>query len=197
MKSIEELIGALSRLPGIGSKSASRLAYYLIQNNKEDNRQLGRLIGTIQDKIRLCTICGSFTEEEHCRICSDPNRDTDLLCVVEQPQDVFTIEAAGIYYGLYHVLQGAISPLDGIGPQQLSIGQLLRRLDAGSFQEIILATNPTEAGDTTALYITQLLKPYQVKVSRLASGLPVGGDLEYTDKVTLARSLRGRVLMEE
>ncbi|MDA3832719.1 MAG: recombination mediator RecR [Spirochaetales bacterium] len=197
MKAIDELIQAFSRLPGIGSKSASRLTYHLIQNNSRDNKQLGELIGTIQDKIRLCSICGSFTEDDLCEICTDTSRERDLLCVVEEPQDVLTLETASAYQGLYHVLTGAISPLDGIGPEQLTISLLLERIQQGSFQEVILATNPNESGDTTAIYITHLLKKYPVRISRLASGLPVGGDLEYTDRVTLARSLRGRILMEK
>ena len=195
MRSIDELIKAFSRLPGIGSKSASRIVYQLISRSGQDNQLLGELVSTIQDKIHLCSICGSFTEGDICEACDDPGRDRDQLCIVEQPQDVFTIESSGAYHGLYHVLHGAISPLDGIGPEQLSFGQMLKRIDTGEFSEIILATNPTEEGDTTALYITHILKDRGLTVTRLASGLPVGGDLEYTDKVTLARSLRGRIVM--
>ncbi|MGM0431772.1 MAG: recombination mediator RecR [Spirochaetota bacterium] len=196
MKAIEDLVQALSRLPGIGSKSASRLAFFLIQNSTAENKRLGELIGSIRDRIRLCSVCGSFTEDELCEVCSDPGRDNGLLCVVEEPQDVLMMESIGAYQGLYHVLHGAISPLDGIGPEQLSLGQLIHRVKQGYFQEVILATNPTEAGDTTAMYISQLLKDLPVRVSRLASGLPVGGDLEYTDRVTLARSFRGRIPMD-
>ncbi|MCF7940250.1 MAG: recombination mediator RecR [Spirochaetia bacterium] len=197
MRSIDELIRGLSRLPGVGNKSASRIAYHLIQRDVRDNHLLGELISTIQDKIRLCDVCGSFTEGQICDVCQDPHRDHTLICVVEQPQDVFTIEASGVYNGYYHVLHGAISPLDGIGPDQLTIGQLIERITTGDFSEVILAMNPTEEGDTTAMYITHLLRSSRVTTSRLASGLPVGGDLEYTDKVTLARSLRGRIRMSD
>ncbi len=195
MKSIDELIRSFSRLPGIGNKSASRIVYHLIEQNRNDNLMFGELISTIQDKIHLCSICGSFTETDICEVCNDPSRDRSLLCIVEQPQDVFTIEASGVYNGMYHVLHGAISPLDGIGPEQLSFGEMLNRINSDEFIEIILATNPTEEGDTTALYVMHVLKHKEIKVTRLASGLPVGGDLEYTDKVTLARSLRGRIPM--
>jgi recombination protein RecR len=197
MRAIDELIQQLSRLPGIGAKSASRLTFHLIQNSPQDNRRLGELIGSISEKIHLCRNCGSFTEYEVCDICADQGRDDKLLCIVEQPQDVLTLEAAGAYQGRYHVLGGAISPLDGIGPEQLSISKLINRVQNGSFEEVILATNPNESGDTTAIYVTHILKPYAVKVTRLASGLPVGGDLEYTDRVTLARSLRGRIRMDQ
>jgi recombination protein RecR len=197
MRAIDELIQHLSRLPGIGAKSASRLTFHLIMNNPGDNRRLGELISTISEKIHLCRNCGSFTEYEVCDICTDENRERGLLCVVEQPQDVMTLETAGAFQGLYHVLGGAISPLDGIGPEQLSIGKLTDRVEKEDFEEVILATNPNESGDTTAMYITQLLRPFKLKVTRLASGLPVGGDLEYTDRVTLARSLRGRIRMDD
>ncbi|MCH3917636.1 MAG: recombination mediator RecR [Spirochaetia bacterium] len=193
MTVLEDLISNLARLPGIGPKSAARLAYYLIKTDKTFNQKLGEQIQQIQDKIFPCSICGSFTETDPCPICSDPTRDHETLCIVEQPQDVMTLQASGSYNGLFHVLGGAISPLDGIGPEKLSFGKLLSRLDNGNFKEVIIATNPTEEGDTTALYIRQILRDRPITLSRLASGLPIGGDLEYADKLTVARSLRGRV----
>ena len=196
MKILQELIRTLSRLPGIGAKSASRIAYYLIQSDSYYNQNLSSLIAELQNRIFTCSECGSFTETDPCPICSDSGRDTGTVCVVEQPQDVLTIEASGAYHGLFHVLQGAISPLDGIGPDQLTIRELMKRITERSFSEVILATNPTEAGDTTALYISHLLKDRNITVTRLASGLPIGGDLEYADRITLARSLRGRIRLE-
>jgi len=194
MTALENLIQTLSRLPGIGPKSASRLAYHLIKTEKRYNQNLSQAIATIQDRIFPCSICGSFTETDPCPVCSDVSRDRSLLCVVEEPQDVLTIQSSGAYNGLYHVLGGAISPLDGIGPEQLSFSRLLQRIKEGQFTELIIATNPTEEGDTTALYIRHILKDYkELSITRLASGLPIGGDLEYADRITLARSLRGRV----
>nr|WP_321306183.1 recombination mediator RecR [uncultured Sphaerochaeta sp.] len=194
MTALENLIQTLSRLPGIGPKSASRLAYHLIKTEKSYNQNLSQAIATIQDRIFPCSICGSFTETDPCPVCSDASRDRSLLCVVEEPQDVLTIQSSGAYNGLYHVLGGAISPLDGVGPEQLSFSRLLQRIKEGQFTELIIATNPTEEGDTTALYIRHILKEHtELSITRLASGLPIGGDLEYADRITLARSLRGRV----
>jgi recombination protein RecR len=194
MTALESLIKSLTRLPGIGPKSASRIAYHLIKSDKYYNRSLGEAIATIADKILPCSVCGSFTETDPCPICSDPSRDRSQICVVEEPQDVLTIQGSGAYTGLFHVLGGAISPLDGIGPERLSFEKLLDRIQEGSFSEVIIATNPTEEGDTTALYIRHILKDRpEISITRLASGLPIGGDLEYADRITLARSLRGRV----
>jgi len=194
MTALDTLIQNLSRLPGIGPKSASRLAYHLIKTDKTYNQNLAQAIATIQDIIFPCSECGSFTETDPCPICSDPSRDKSQLCIVEHPQDVITVQASGAYTGLYHVLGGAISPLDGIGPESLSFAKMLRRIDTGAFSEIIIATNPTEEGDTTALYIRHILRDHpELSITRLASGLPIGGDLEYADRVTLARSMRGRV----
>jgi len=194
MTALENLIQTLSRLPGIGPKSASRLAYHLIKTDKGYNTTLAEAIATIQDKIFPCSVCGSFTEYDPCPICSDSSRDRTQLCVVEQPQDVLTLQSSGAYNGLYHVLGGAISPLDGIGPEHLSFSKLVKRIDEGGFSELIIATNPTEEGDTTALYLRHVLKHHpELSITRLASGLPIGGDLEYADRITLARSLRGRV----
>jgi recombination protein RecR len=194
MTALETLVQTLSRLPGIGVKSASRLAYHLIKAEKSYNQTLAQAIATIQDKVFPCSECGSFTETDPCPVCGDPSRDRSQICVVEQPQDVVTLQASGAYNGLYHVLGGAISPLDGIGPEHLSFSKLLKRIEKGSFSELIIATNPTEEGDTTALYIRHILKDHpELSITRLASGLPIGGDLEYADRITLARSMRGRV----
>jgi recombination protein RecR len=193
MTALNELIESLSRLPGVGPKTASRLAYYLINSDPAYNNILGEEISTIQNKIFTCSICGSFTETEPCEICSDTLRDRTKLCIIEQPQDVITLTTSGVYDGLFHVLGGAINPLEGMGPEKLSFSKLLKRIDEGEFKEIIIATNPTEEGDTTALYLKHILKDKDVEITRLASGLPIGGDLEYADKTTIARSLRGRI----
>lgn len=194
MTAIESLAKLLSRLPGIGPKSASRIAFSLIKTSKDYNALLAQEIASIQDKIHPCSICGSFTETDPCPVCTDPSRDKTLLCIVEQPQDVITIQSSGVYSGLFHVLGGAINPLNGVGPEDLSFNQLLKRIKEGSFTEIIIATNPTEEGDTTALYIRHLLKDFpELSLTRLASGLPIGGDLEYADRITLTRSFRSRV----
>ncbi|MDD3366217.1 MAG: recombination mediator RecR [Sphaerochaetaceae bacterium] len=197
MNALETMVKQLSRLPGIGPKSASRLAYHLIKTDPHYNQLLAESIATIQDLIFPCSICGSYTETDPCPICSDPNRDRTLMCVVEQPQDVITIVASGSYNGLFHVLGGALSPLEGIGPDKLDIANLVKRIDEGTFQELIIATNPTEEGDTTAMYLRHVLKGKSLTISRLASGLPIGGDLEYADRLTLARSMRGRVNFKE
>lgn len=198
MTSLDELIQALAKLPGIGRKSAARLAYHLLQTDQQFNTRLGKLIHSVQQKIIRCSRCGSFTEagEDPCPICTYPDRDRSSLCVVEHPQDVLTLETTGAFNGLFHVLGGLISPLDGIGPEQLSLGKLADRIAEESIQEVIVATNPTEEGDTTALYIAHLLKQTGVRVTRLASGIPVGGDLEYADRITIARSLRGRTIVD-
>lgn len=194
MTALESLTKLLSRLPGIGPKSASRIAFSLIKTPRDYNALLAQEIADIQEKIHPCTICGSFTETNPCPVCSDPSRDKTTLCIVEQPQDVITIQASGVYNGLFHVLGGAINPLNGVGPENLSFSQLLKRIKEGSFVEIIIATNPTEEGDTTALYLRHLLKDFtELNLTRLASGLPIGGDLEYADRTTLTRSFRSRV----
>lgn len=193
MTALQELIESLSRLPGIGPKTASRLAYHLIKTDKNFNKKLGEEIASVQEKIFTCSCCGCFTETDPCPICSDELRDRSTLCIVEQPQDVLTLSESGVYDGLFHVLGGAINPLEGIGPEKLSFSKLLKGIESNDFKEIIIATNPTEEGDTTALYIRNLLKGKDITVTRLASGLPIGGDLEYADKTTVARSLRGRV----
>ena len=194
MTALENLSKLLSRLPGVGPKSASRIAFSLINTPKDYNELLAKSIAEIKDRIRPCSICGSFSETEICPVCSDSMRDRTQLCIVEQPQDVITIQASGAYNGLFHVLGGAINPLNGVGPENLSFDRLLQRINEGSFREIIIATNPTEEGDTTALYIRHILKDHEgLSLTRLASGLPIGGDLEYADRTTLTRSFRGRI----
>lgn len=195
MTTLDLLISNLSRLPGIGRKSASRIAYYLLKADRQYVESVSRQIAELKDRIKVCTVCGNYTEEEPCGICSDPRRDRSLLCVVEQSEDVATIEATNEYHGLYHVLMGVLSPIDGIGPENLNLARLLHRVRNEGVEEVIIATNPTVEGDTTGLYVVRLLKDVGVRVSRLASGLPVGGDLEYADRITLARSLKGRTLL--
>ena len=193
MNAIDELTDSFSRLPGIGKKSAGRLVNYILKADSIWVKRFADEISGLQEKIRPCSICGSWTESDPCPICSNPLRDQSLICVVEQPQDVSTIESSHEYNGLFHVLGGVIAPLEGIGPDQLRIAELLERVKSGKIKEVILATNPTVEGDTTALYIQRLLSENkEIAVTRLASGLPVGGDLEYADLLTLARSFRGR-----
>ena len=191
MNALDDVIESLSRLPGIGKKSATRIAFFLLKSDRSICERLAADVSVLHDRIRTCSVCGAYTEDEVCRVCSDPGRDHHLLCVVEQPQDVQTIEAVKEYNGVFHVLGGVIAPLEGIGPDQLRMTELVGRVQEG-IGEVILATNPTVEGDTTALYIQRMLRPLGVNVTRLASGLPVGGDLEYADRLTLARSFRGR-----
>ena len=194
MTALDNLSKLLSRLPGVGPKSASRIAFSLINTPADYNALLAKSIAEIKDKVKPCSVCGSFTENDPCPVCSDPARDRTQLCIVEQPQDVLTIQASGAYNGLFHVLGGAINPLNGVGPENLSFDKLKKRIAEGSFTEIIIATNPTEEGDTTALYIRHILRDREdLSLTRLASGLPIGGDLEYADRTTLTRSFRGRI----
>lgn len=192
MNIIDELTGTFSRLPGIGKKSASRIVNHLLKADSLYIQNFSRQIVELQQKIKPCSICGFWTEGDVCPICSSPLRDKSVICVVEQPQDVQTIESAGGFTGVYHVLGGVIAPLEGIGPDQLNLASLVNRASSPDVKEIIIATNPTFEGDSTALYIQKALVDSDVKVTRLATGIPVGGDLEYADKLTLARSFRGR-----
>ncbi|MCR4741914.1 MAG: recombination mediator RecR [Treponema sp.] len=198
MNAFDELANNFSRLPGIGKKSAIRMVNWLLKQDSLYVKQFAHNLGSLQDKIKPCSICGMWTEEDPCLICSNNLRDKSQLCVVEQSQDVSTIEAYGEYKGFYHVLGGLLNPLEGIGPNQLSIQPLLNRIKTadGQIKEVIIATNPTVQGDTTALYLNQAISQLQlkepVKVTRLATGIPVGGDLEYIDKRTLSLSFRGR-----
>ncbi|MCS7007836.1 MAG: recombination mediator RecR [Thermoleophilia bacterium] len=189
--SVESLVAQLTKLPGIGRRTAQRLAFYLLATPTEEALALARAIEEVKTRVRFCRVCGNLTEDELCSVCGDPSRDRTRICVVEQPVDVVSIERTGEYRGLYHVLGGALSPLDGVEPSDLRIDGLLGRVDAGGVEEVVLATNPTMTGEATAAYIADRLRG-KVRVTRLASGLPVGGDLEYADEVTLGRALAGR-----
>jgi recombination protein RecR len=189
---IQDLIDELSRLPGIGPKSAQRLAFYMVKAPSQDARRLAEAIVAAKERVRFCKECFSVSEGDLCRICRDPGRDSSLICVVEESKDQAAIEKAGVIKGRYHVLGGAISPLEGIGPDDLRVQELLDRVSRDHVKEVILATNPNLEGNATAMYVAALLKPIGVTVTRLASGLPVGGDLEYADEVTLAQALEGR-----
>jgi recombination protein RecR len=192
---IQDLIDALGRLPGIGPKSAQRIAFHILQADSEIADSLVDAVRTVKDRVKFCTDCGNVSEEEQCRICRDPRRDPTKICVVEEPKDVIAIERTREFRGKYHVLGGAISPIDGIGPDQLRIRELIQRLSDSTITEIILATDPNLEGEATATYLARLIKPMGISVSRLASGLPVGGDLEYADEVTLGRAFEGRTTL--
>jgi recombination protein RecR len=193
---VQELIDELGRLPGIGPKSAQRIAFHIVQTESFDVRRLGELLLEVREKVRFCVDCGNVSDQERCNICRDPRRSRDLICVVEEAKDVVAIERTREFRGLYHVLGGAISPIDGIGPEDLRIRELLQRLGDGTVEEVIIATDPNLEGEATATYLSRLLRTIEVNVSRLASGLPVGGDLEYADEVTLGRAFEGRRLVE-
>lgn len=189
---VQDLIDELGRLPGIGPKSAQRIAFYLLSADATDVARLADSITTVKEKVRFCDICGNVAEATLCRICADPRRSEETLCVVEEPKDVVAIERTREFRGKYHVLGGAIDPMNGVGPDDLRIRELLTRLGDGTVQEVIIATDPNIEGEATATYLTRMLAPIGVTVSRLASGLPVGGDLEYADEVTLGRAFEGR-----
>ena len=189
---VQDLIDELGRLPGIGPKSAQRIAFHLLQTDPVEARRLSDAITRVKDTMRFCVRCHNVSQAEQCRICLDPRRDDTLLCVVEEPRDVVAIERTREFRGRYHVLGGAISPIDGIGPDQLHIRELVLRLDAEPVAEVILATNPNVEGEATASYLSRLLATLEVRTTRLASGLPVGGDLDYADEVTLGRAFSGR-----
>ena len=193
---VQDLIDELGRLPGIGPKSAQRIAFHLLKLSKEDALRLARAIAEAKDRVAWCTQCFNISEGELCGICADTRRDATLLCVVEEPRDIVSVEKTGEYRGRYHVLQGAINPIEGVGPDQLRVKELLVRLEDEGVQEVILCTNPNIEGEATALYLGRLLKPIGIKVTRIASGLPVGGDLEYADELTLGRALEGRRVMD-
>lgn len=189
---VQELIDELGRLPGVGPKSAQRIAFHIVQTQNFDVTRLAKVLLEVRERVRFCERCGNVSESDVCHICADPERDRTLICVVEEPKDVAAIERTRSYEGLYHVLGGAISPIDGIGPDQLNIRSLMPRLETSEVAEVIIATDPNLEGDATASYLSRLLAAVGVQVSRLASGLPVGGDLEYADEVTLGRAFAGR-----
>lgn len=193
--SIRQVIKNLSKLPGIGEKTAERLTMYILRSSRSDAEQLARSIGELKDKVRLCSVCFSLSEEETCNICMDTSRDRRLICVVEQPADMVSIEKSGAYRGLYHVLQGVLSPIDGIGPDAIRIRELIARIKDGDVQEIILATGTHVEGEATASYLLGLLDKFPVKVTRIASGVPIGGDLKYIDHVTLKRAMDTRYVL--
>ena len=190
--SLQILLDELGRLPGIGPKSAQRIAYYLLESDAEEARRLANAILQVKEQVHFCKRCFNYATEDECAICSDPTRDTSRICVVGEPRDVTAIERTGSYHGLYHVLGGVISPMDKIGPDQLHIRELIARLGAEDIDEVILATNPNIEGEATASYLARVIKPLGIDVSRLASGLPVGGDLEYADELTLGRAIEAR-----
>jgi recombination protein RecR len=189
---VQRLIDELSRLPGVGPKTASRLTFYLLRQPREQAVALAGAVKDLQEKVVFCQRCFNIAESSPCTICRDEGRDQSVICVVEEPLDVYAIERTGEFRGLYHVLHGAISPVEGIGPEDLRIGEIVARLQAEEVGEVLLATNPNLEGEATAMYLARLLKPLSLRVTRLARGLPVGGDLEYADSVTLARALEGR-----
>lgn len=193
---VQDLIDEFGRLPGIGPKSAQRIAFHILQTQSFDVSRLAELLTEVRERVRFCELCGNITESERCSICSDPRRDQTLICVVEESKDVVAIERTRQFRGLYHVLGGAISPIDGIGPDDLSIPALMRRIGDAEIKEVIIATDPNLEGEATAAYLSRLLNAIEVPVSRLASGLPVGGDLEFADEVTLGRAFEGRRKVE-
>jgi len=193
LAAIDDLASEFARLPGIGRKTALRLTYYLLKRPPEEIRRLARALEAVAERIRACSQCGNLTESDPCVYCANPRRDPSLLCVVEEASDIAAIERTGEYNGLYHVLAGRLSPLDGIGPAELNVASLMERLGNGTrVREVILATNPSVEGEATAVYLQKLIRPLGIRVTRLARGLPVGGDLEYADGVTIAQALAGR-----
>jgi recombination protein RecR len=193
---VQDLIDELGRLPGVGPKSAQRIAFHVLQSDSADVSRLADALVQVKARVRFCTVCGNVAEGEQCRICADPRRDLASICVVEEPKDVVAIERTREFRGRYHVLGGAISPIDGIGPSDLRLTELMTRLADGVVTEVIIATDPNLEGEATATYLSRLLKDLEIRVTRLASGLPVGGDLEYADEVTLGRAFEGRRLLD-
>jgi recombination protein RecR len=189
---LQDLIDELGRLPGIGPKSAQRIAFHVLSADPADVKRLANVLARVKEQVRFCVICFNVSEAEQCRICRDARRNDDVLCVVEEPKDVVAIEKTGEFRGRYHVLGGAINPLEGIGPDQLRMRELMTRLGSGEIKELIIATDPNTEGEATATYIGLIVKPMGIAVTRLASGLPVGGDLEYADEITLGRAFAGR-----
>jgi len=191
-KPIDHLIEALTKLPGIGRKTASRLAFHILRSSPSEAKELAGAILDVKEKIHLCSVCFNLTDETLCGICQDERRNRDTLCVVEGPNDLIAIENTGTFHGRYHVLHGALSPLEGIGPEDLKVKELMERLHQEKIAEVILATNPTVEGETTALYLTELIKPLGLRITRIAYGIPMGGEIEYSDGMTLSKALEGR-----
>jgi recombination protein RecR len=189
---VQDLIDELGRLPGVGPKSAQRIAFHLLKLPKDDALRLAGAIAVVKERVSFCTTCFNIAEGDRCGICTDSRREANVVCVVEEPRDIVAVERTGEFKGRYHVLQGAISPIEGIGPDQLRVKELLGRIEPEGIDEVILCTNPNIEGEATAMYLARLLKPLGLKVTRIASGLPVGGDLEYADELTLGRALEGR-----
>ena len=189
---VQDLIDELGRLPGVGPKSAQRIAFHILSADPADVEALAAALRTVKEKVHFCTICGNIAESDTCRVCADPKRDTTVICVVEEPKDVIAIEKTREFRGRYHVLGGSINPIEGVGPDDLRIRELMQRLSASTITEVILATDPNLEGEATATYLARTMAPLGIAVSRLASGLPVGGDLEYADEVTLGRAFQGR-----
>ena len=194
-ESIEQLAEQFAQLPGIGRKTAQRLALYILKMSRDEVVTMAKALVNVKDKVRYCTICSNITETDPCAICSNTKRERSFICVVEEPHDVLAIEKTNEFKGLYHVLGGALSPLDGIGPDELKIKELLQRISTSTIEEIILALNPNVEGETTTLYLSRLLKPLGIKVTRIARGLPVGSDLEFADEATLSRAFEGRIVV--
>ncbi len=189
---VQNLIDELGKLPGVGPKSAQRIAFHLVKLSEQDALRLAHAISEAKEKVRFCETCFNMSDDQFCEICADQRRDRSLICVVEEPRDIVAVEKTHEYRGYYHVLQGAINPIDGIGPDQLRIRELLQRLQEGTVEEVILCTNPNIEGEATAMYLAKLIEPLEIPVTRIASGLPVGGDLEYADELTLGRAIEGR-----
>ncbi|HJM99193.1 MAG TPA: recombination mediator RecR [Acidimicrobiales bacterium] len=189
---VQNLIDELGKLPGVGPKSAQRIAFHLVKLSEQDALRLAHAISEAKEKVRFCETCFNMSDDQFCEICADQRRDRSLICVVEEPRDIVAVEKTHEYRGYYHVLQGAINPIDGIGPDQLRIRELLQRLQEGAVEEVILCTNPNIEGEATAMYLAKLIEPLEIPVTRIASGLPVGGDLEYADELTLGRAIEGR-----
>lgn len=189
---VENLINEIMKLPGIGRKTAQRLSFFIMGMPEEDAISIAKAIIELKEKARFCRVCFSITDDELCSICKDPSRDRSSICVVEEPSNLIVIEKTKIFRGCYHVLLGALSPIDGITPERLKINELVQRVKSDSIKEVIIATNPNTKGETTAAYITQLLKPFGIKITRIAYGLPIGGDIEFADEVTLAKAIEGR-----
>lgn len=187
-----KLVEALSKLPGIGKRSAERIVFHLLKTRREEALELGALIQKLREGVAFCSVCHNFSDQKICHICSDPGRDQGIICVVEDPKDVTAIEKTGEFGGVFHVLLGALSPLDGIGPDQICVQDLLERVKKTKIREVILATNPNTEGETTALYLAKVLTPLKVKITRIARGIPVGSHIEYTDQATLSRAMAGR-----